>query len=85
MIPETDSCFDESDFSSSNTLLAYDFEMTNADGSATVNTTVPRTERKRGRKAMRPNLRGKKTEDLDKYWIRRFRGYTRKNPEILQK
>jgi hypothetical protein len=39
--------------------------------------------KKRGRKSKRPHLRGKKTEDLDKYWIRRFRAYLRKSPERL--
>ena len=39
----------------------------------------PPQPRRRGRKSNRPELRGKKTEDLDKYWMRRFKGYAKKN------
>jgi hypothetical protein len=36
--------------------------------------------RKRGRKPKRPQFRNKKTEDLDKFWFRKFRSYIRKIP-----
>jgi hypothetical protein len=38
---------------------------------------------RRGRKPKRANLRGKKTEDLDKYWLRRFRSYLKRNHDGL--
>jgi hypothetical protein len=66
--------------------MACEFEMTNTDGCQSQTTTdapVGRKGKKRGRKAVRPLLRGKKTEDLDKYWIRRFRAYIRKNSDEL--
>ena len=41
--------------------------------------------KRRGRKSKRPELRGKKKEDLDKYWIRRFKAYAKQDTEMLSK
>ena len=38
---------------------------------------------KRGRKVLYPNLKGKKTEDLNKFWLRKFRSYMRKSVHII--
>lgn len=40
---------------------------------------VVKVPKKRGRKPKFPHYPNKKSEDFDKYWIRRFRNYVRKN------
>jgi hypothetical protein len=39
--------------------------------------------RRRGRRPIRPNLVGRKTEDLDKFWLRKFKAYVKKNPTLV--
>lgn len=41
--------------------------------------------KKRGRKPKNPGRRGKKNEDIDKFWIRRFRTYCRTHKDFLDK
>ena len=36
--------------------------------------------KRRGRKPIRPHLQGRKTEDLDKFWLRKFKAYAKKDP-----
>jgi hypothetical protein len=39
--------------------------------------------RKLSRKPKRPHLFGKKTEDYDKYWIRKFRAWAKRNSGVI--
>jgi hypothetical protein len=71
--------FEENDFSESNSTPGVEFDTSG------LNLCAQPTGKKRGRKAVRPLLKGKKTEDLDKYWIRKFRAYIRRNAELLSR
>jgi hypothetical protein len=51
------------------------------EGNSSSLTTI--SSSKRARKLKWPNLRGRKTEDLNKFWIRKFRSYMRKNTHLL--
>jgi hypothetical protein len=51
------------------------------DSSSTSVATLEST--KRPRKKKWPKLNGRKTEDLNKFWIRKFRSYVRKNRHLL--